>query len=144
MNLTGRVDYAPQAEFFTNGVHKAQNQAIRGILHAHSMKILARDKKGRGCQVHHREGGCNFSWEGGADFGLKGGLEGRGAPPSCPPVTGVGITQNYHLSIRLNTLYDWKMVVATFFGILVNSGILVIAMLASGLNSVVYQFFSEF
>ena len=56
-------------------------------------------------------------------------------------MTGVGITQNYHLSIRLNTLYDWKMVVATFFGILVNSGILVIAMLASGLNSVVYQFF---
>ena len=34
------------------------------------MKILARNKKGRGCQVHSR---------GGADFGQEG-----GAPP-CPP-----------------------------------------------------------
>ena len=59
-------------------------------------------------------------------------------------MTGVGITQKHRHGIGLNTLYDWKMVVATFFGILVNSGILVIAMLASGLNSVVYQFFSEF
>ena len=37
-----------QANFLVNGVLKAQNQAIRRILHGVIMKILARDKKGRG------------------------------------------------------------------------------------------------
>ena len=34
-------------------------------------------KKGGRCQVHSRGGMCNFSWEGGADFGLE-----EGMPPS--------------------------------------------------------------
>ena len=52
------------AIFFINGVCKAQNKAIRVISHGVIMKIMARDKKGRGCQVHSRGGGY-FSLRGG-------------------------------------------------------------------------------
>ena len=46
---SAKKNWPAQVKFLINGVCKAQNQAIRRNLHG-VMNVLARDKKGRGCQ----------------------------------------------------------------------------------------------
>ena len=49
-----------KVNFFIIGVCKAQNQAIRGILHVIIMEILARAKNGRGVSSQFQRVGVIF------------------------------------------------------------------------------------